>query len=362
LRRLDSLNIPVAITWSGSSLASEFTNYIGVVGQFGRPTANAGFHKSDLVIALGSRLPTTVTGQNKSMLKGKIIHVDIDSHELALSDQNLATIPILMDVPLFIERLFEKLLQSTTKISRKPGEWLSDLKKDFQEETASLRLMPPSQRTMKLNSHEAVASLLENAGRKDILVIDGGGTALYSCFQAAPLEQYGHIVSLNAISSMGTAPGQMIGALNANPDSRVTGVIGDGSFFMALNALPNLAHISRSYLIVISNGGYLAIRHTQEKFLGSRFDGTWAPEDSPLPSVREVSLALGFRYISLSDQVVEGANIVFGDEENRSQATVVEVFTDPNQRAYWTACTRIDEQSGNLVSAPLSNMSKGDST
>jgi acetolactate synthase-1/2/3 large subunit len=360
VKNIDSLNIPVAVTWSGSSLSSEFVNYVGVVGQFGRPTANLAFHESDLVLALGSRLPTTVTGQNKTLLKGKIINVDIDPHELELSGGALETTPILMEVPPFIERLFETTLGSADAIARKPNAWLSGLKESFLKETASLRLRRPPQPGARLNSHEAVAALLEGAERKDTIVIDGGGTALYSGFQAAPLEQFGHVVSLNAISSMGTAPGQMVGALNANPESRVIGVIGDGSFFMALNALPTLARNIRCYLIVISNGGYLAIRHTQEKFLGSRFDGTWTPDSSPLPSVRKVSLALGFRYIPLTEGVLDPSRLVFSNQEHGIRATVIEVFTDPNQRAYWSASTRIDEESGNLMTAPLSTMSRGD--
>ena len=355
---LSALGIPIGVTWSGASLASRVRNYVGVVGQFGRPTANRAFHLSDVALVLGSRLPTTVTGHNRDMLRGKIFHVDLDSAELDIAQVRLQTSGVAATVRQVIDGLRGVAGHPfmTQAINYIP--WLGALQDEFLAEQVALRdslLIPSSDGCASIVSHAAIANLFMGVRCNDHLVIDGGGTALYSAFQAAPLDKFRNVVSLNAISSMGTAPGQMSGVLNSTTDGRVIGVIGDGSFAMALNALPRIALNPRAVLVVLSNQGYLAIRHTQERFLGSRFDGTWHSDDEDLPSVEKIARALGMNYVRHSTDCNGIEETLASLDHAPEAASVIEIETDPAQPPFWSVSTKLS-LGGKLIPNPLSVM------
>lgn len=353
---INSSGVPVAVTWSGTNLCGKLKNYCGVVGQFGRPAANSALHESDFAIALGSRLPNTVTGGNKSLLMNKIVHVDVDPQELKLSRDSMGSQSFLCDTEVFLSDLSQELDASDLASLDLWRAWRNLLTDRQKSDMAALQGAQDKAPAGFSNSHSAVSAFLGDAKTDDILVIDGGGTALYSGFQAAPMDKFLRVVSLNAISSMGTAPGQMVGSLKASSSGRVIGLIGDGSFVMALNALPSISSEPRALLIVISNGGYLAIRHTQERFLGHRFLGTWARDSEKLPSVRELAGSLGFNYVQYSQSETPGIQSVMDRFKETSKATILEIFTDVNQPPLWSASARLDTQTRRLSPLPLSSM------
>ena len=352
---LASLGIPICLTWSGAALASKILNYVGIVGQFGRPVANRTLHGSDFVLALGCRLPITVTGQNIEKLKNKIVLCDIDSSELMLSKKRLSTKNLKIDVSSFVKRLSE-ITPKLTGLNL--DNWLKSAAHNFELENNFLisGIRETLTESNSINSHFAFANLTKDIQPKDYLVIDGGGTALYTGYQAAPFERFAGVAALNAISSMGTAPAQMSGVLNAKPDSLVIGVIGDGSYVMALNALPNIASNKNAVLIIISNRGYLAIRHTQQRFLDSRFDGTWLTPENSLPSIENITIALGMNYVRYRPPYSSVHEILSDLNGRKDKATVIEVETDPAQPPFWGVKSYLDEK-GRLTSLPLFEMS-----
>lgn len=355
---LSSLDIPICVTWSAASLASRISNYVGVIGQFGRPVANRAFQESDFALVLGSRLPTTVTGQNRQLLQNRIFQVDLDPSELEISVSRLGSTVVESPVSPVIAGLSAILSDQANARPNPALAWLGGLRNEFELERLTLTHNPVSRvidGSEYFISHRAIAGLLEDARSTDYLVIDGGGTALYSGFQAAPLEKFAGVVSLNAISSMGTAPGQMGGVLNATRSGRVVGIIGDGSYAMALNALARIAGDPRAVLIVISNKGYLAIRHTQERFLGSRFTGTWYSGPDELPSISATARALGMNYVSYRGTGVVSDYLIPGSLSGSDSATVIEVQADPDQPPFWSVSTETAEN-GRPVARPLSTM------
>lgn len=347
--------IPTGVTWSGAIEARKLPNFAGVVGQFGRPAANEAFHLADFVICVGSRLSTTVTGQATEELKGKIVHLDVDEEELLASKRKLNTLPIQIDL-----RGDDLQILGGISFPQLDMDWLGSVLQSFSDETNQLAGNFSKVRNGFMNSHLAVGFLLSFEGSNEShLVIDGGGTALYSGFQAAPLEKFKSVVSLNAISSMGSAPGQIIGVANATDTGKIFGVIGDGSLFMALNALPEIARNPRVVLIVLSNNGYLAIRHTQQRFLGGRFFGTWSDEADSLPEIEPIVKSMGFSYhrvMNPGDLEVAKDKMLGG---NRETALVIEVFCDPNQPPFWSVSSQIDPDTGRANPLPLSQMAFG---
>ena len=82
---LKKFNLPVITTWSGVDLIeSNNSKYIGNVGVYGSRAANFTVQNSDLLLCLGSRLDTRITGGVPKTFarKSKVIAVDIDKNEL----------------------------------------------------------------------------------------------------------------------------------------------------------------------------------------------------------------------------------------------------------------------------------------
>ena len=86
---LRKFNIPIVTTWSGVDLVDHSNkNYIGNIGVYGSRSANFAVQNSDLILSLGSRLDTRVTGgvpKNFARNAEKIV-VDIDKNELNKED------------------------------------------------------------------------------------------------------------------------------------------------------------------------------------------------------------------------------------------------------------------------------------
>ena len=102
--------------------------------------------------------------------------------------------------------------------------------------------------------------------RKDAIIVDGGGTALYTGFQSSFLTQGQDIICSSAISSMGTGLAETIGSFMSKRYDNLICIIGDGSTLMNIQDLQSISDLKIPVLICIINNGYLAIRHTQEDF------------------------------------------------------------------------------------------------
>ena len=82
----ESLNIPVAFTWGAPDLMNyEDKLYIGTFGTHGMRHASFAVQNADLILSLGSRLDTRITGGKPETFirEGKLIMVDIDKGELS---------------------------------------------------------------------------------------------------------------------------------------------------------------------------------------------------------------------------------------------------------------------------------------
>lgn len=80
--------IPVTCSLPAVGLVPTYwTQYVGMLGHTGHPSANNNVYNADLIIALGARLDVRQTGSLvKQFAQGaKVVRVDIDAHELTYS-------------------------------------------------------------------------------------------------------------------------------------------------------------------------------------------------------------------------------------------------------------------------------------
>ena len=280
-------SLPFVTTWTGADLfpTDEPLN-LGIIGMSGQRGANKAIFNADLLICLGTHLsiPHTTTLYDNFAPQAKKIIVNIDSDQL----ENLNVkfeIKLNEDVNTYIDWL---ICQDFRKFS-----WPN------LQEFKNLNWYEPKF-TKRPNSNLYLRTLTKQVTGTSCLIVDGGGTALYTGFQSSVLKQKDRIICSSAISSMGTGLAETIGVSKHPVFSKLLCIIGDGSFLMNVQDLQTIRQDNINVVIsVINNNGYLAIRHTQKEFLGERYFGCHPEWNLTMPSFEKIAAAFEIPYVRL---------------------------------------------------------------
>jgi acetolactate synthase-1/2/3 large subunit len=150
------------------------------------------------------------------------------------------------------------------------------------------RSPPPTDGSYAFNDH--MTRLLPPG---TCMVIDGGGTALYTGFQSSYIKEGSRLICSMSMSAMGSGLPEAVGACFAAGKQLTTCLIGDGSLMLNLQELQTIAtHRLPIKIFVINNGGYLAIRQTQKAFQDGRYYGVGGA-DLQFPDVHRIGEAFG---------------------------------------------------------------------
>ncbi len=190
LKSMNDTGLPIILTWTSSSLASKFQNYKGIAGPFGHKSANSKLRNSDLILAIGTNLGPNIIGNDiEYLISKKIYFCNIDLEQIKFNQTRFESFGIRISADDFFEQFFKA--DFSNRIITDVEQSSPSLEEDYG--TCHLALAETENRTGFLHSH-GVVELLTRSGVTN-LVIDGGGTALYSGFQAAHLEKITHIIT-----------------------------------------------------------------------------------------------------------------------------------------------------------------------
>jgi len=166
--------------------------------------------------------------------------------------------------------------------------------------------------------------------RHDVIVVDGGGTVVYTSMQAFKIIQGQRMILSSGICAMGTGLPESIGACFANKRHRTICMIGDGSMQLNIQELQTIVHHNLPIKIfVFNNQGYLSIRITQKVYLENRLLGSTGSGGMSLPEYKKIARAYGLEYIRINNHremsrktrlALEGGNPV-----------ICEIMISPNQ-------------------------------
>jgi len=280
--------IPFVTTWNGCDLISTSNQLnLGIIGMSGQRGANKAVFKSDLLICLGTHMsiPQTTTLTKEYAKNAKKIIVNIDKNQLNNLNFNFDC-KINSDVNIYLKWLGKQ------KIKNFSWENLSQLKK--------MNWYIPK-KSAKPNSNFFMHKLTSAIKQKFCLVVDGGGTALYTGFQSSVVKEKDRIICSSAISAMGTGLAETIGVWESSHFKKMVCVIGDGSFLMNIQDLQTIAQNNINVsIILVNNNGYLAIRNTQREFLKGRYYGTHPKWNLTMPSFKKISKAFGVNYFKVN--------------------------------------------------------------
>ena len=259
--------IPVVTSLMGlDSVSHDNPSFAGMIGTYGNRYANLVAANSDLVLALGTRLDTRQTGTRpETFARGaKIVHVDIDPHEL--SSKVKEAYPINVDV-----------LQFLTELMRHNFDYDKDRINPWLERIKQFKALYPSFTNPDSDSIEPnyfMHLLSEFTPDDAIICLDVGQNQMWA---AQSLETRGaqRLLTQGGMASMGCALPMAIGASFARPDKVIVVITGDGGFQLNLQELQTVYHHNLPIkIIMLNNNCYGMVRQFQEQYFDSRFQST----------------------------------------------------------------------------------------
>lgn len=346
----ERLHVPVTTAWTNDLIPSDHPLYCGRQGTIGTRAGNFTVQNADLVLILGARMGIRQISYNwQSFARhAHTVQVDIDAAELEKPTFR-ANSPVQADVRLFLELLLEEIPRSHEPLPAH-REWLSWCRERVERYPTVL----PTQRISApgtINQYHFVELLFAASKPNDIFVC-GDATACITPFQAAQLKEGQRLFSNSGSASMGYDLPAAIGASFAAPGQRVICLAGDGSLQMNIQELATVAyHRLPIKLFILSNGGYLSIRTTQNNFF-KLLVGEGPESGVSFPDFAQVARGYGLpaRLIDPT-QAREGIAEVL--ESQGPQVAILEL--DRNQ-SFEPKLSSKRLPDGRMVTAPLEDM------
>ena len=286
---LKRFSIPVVTTWSGVDLIDyNDANYIGNVGVYGSRAANFTVQNSDLILCLGTRLDTRVTGgvPKSFARKAKKIVVDIDKNELGKKRGLKIDLKVETDIKIFF---YEFLKYNRENLYKK--EWLSKCNKWKLNYPLILKEFYNEKKFV--NPYVFINELSKILNSKDVIIADDGGHLTWT-IQAFKVKIGQKLFSAFGNSPMGYALPASIGA-SVVKKSRIICIDGDGSIQINLQELHTINKLNLPIKIfILNNDGYGIIKQFQELYLEKRFEASGKGVSNP--DFKKISNAFNINY------------------------------------------------------------------
>ena len=287
---LKIFKIPIVTTWSGVDLV-DYNNecYIGNVGVYGSRAANFTVQNSDLILCLGTRLDTRITGGvPKSFARGaKKIVVDIDKFELNKKRGLKIDLKVELDIKIF----FQEYKKYKKEIIIK-NDWLLRCKNWKSKYPIILKEFYNIKKYV--NPYVFMDSLSKTLNKKDVIIADDGGHLTWT-IQSFKVKFGQKLFSAFGNSPMGYALPASIGASVVKNKSRIICIDGDGSIQINLQELHTIDKLQLPIKIfILNNDGYGIIKQFQELYLGKRYEASGKGVSNP--DFKKISRAFNINY------------------------------------------------------------------
>ena len=317
--------LPFIPTWAClDTLPGKKNNNAGSFGVAATRYGNFAIQNSDLLIVLGSRLPTQVTGSNlKSFApKAKKIVVDIDINELRRTRGLKIDMKINMDLKKFFYQVNKKI-----QPKKNLEDWISHFSK-WQKKYPVCEKKYFKQKAF-VNSYVFMKKLSELTGKNDVLIPDASANLIWAMQSLGPNGQ--KIFTALNHSPMGYSMPALVGAFYADPKKRISCTIGDGSMQMNIQELETISHLKiPAKIFTLNNKGYGLIKQTQETWLNSFYVGVDKKSGLGMPNLIKVAKAYNIEtcVIRNNSEIEKKIKYVL----SRKKAIYCEVLVSDKQR------------------------------
>lgn len=291
---IQSTQIPVVTSLMGRGVIDEtYPHYLGMVGSYGNRCANMAIANADVLMVLGSRLDTRQTGAmiDSFLPEAKIIHVDIDSNELACHriERQIKIHAQVFD--------FVKALNSASIALSDFSSWtnyLSYLKANYNQKKEVERFVENKM------PYQCMSYLNRMMNEGDIVTTDVGQNQMWAA-QSIQLKKGQKYLTSGGLAPMGYAMPSALGCAFANPNKTVYSITGDGGFHMALQSLPLMTQYGLNIkLCVLNNNALGMITQFQHLYFDNRMAGTVPAGGYLAPNIKALAEAYNMEYFQVN--------------------------------------------------------------
>lgn len=292
------LGWPVALTWSmRDTLPDDDPLNIGSFGSQGGRAGNFAVQCADFVLAVGARLDPFETGvPSRFAPHASVVSVDVDRCEL----EKYSALGIHCDHVINVEAgVFIASLLSALKNCPKVRDYSA-----WKARIAMWRARYPTVgidelKSGPVNPYALVGALSDLLQEGDTIVADSGSNKNY-LFQAFRFKSRQRLFTWTNYACLGYALPAGIGACLAS-HRRVVAVMGDGALQFNIQELATAVfHELDLKLIILDNGGYSTIMHSQDGYLEGRHVASCRSGGLPIPELEPILRAYGWPVVTVT--------------------------------------------------------------
>lgn len=347
---IHDLKIPYLVSWSAIDIFPESDNLnVGRVGIYGDRHANILLQKSDLLVAIGTRLAIPQLGYDKTDFgrKAKKWIVEIDPTECA-KFEDLGWKILNNDAGQVLENLIHEL-NSPLDLEV----WRTDcisMKQTFPR--VEQLGPPPASESTQIHSG-VVLSYLNSVLEPDALVITDVGAALLNGHYLYEHDGDRRFFTSQGLGEMGFGLPAAIGAHFADPSKQLVCLNTDGAIMFNLQELQVVVeHKIAMKLFIFNNAGYSMIRISQENLFEGRLEGSTVNSGVSFPEFEDIAKTFGFNHVKIRNK----DDLKLIDESLVSpHPELIEVIMDPQQK-YFPRLATNKLSDGTLVSPPIEDL------
>jgi acetolactate synthase-1/2/3 large subunit len=305
--------------------------------------------KSDLIVAIGTRLAIPQLGYDKAdfgRCAAKWV-IEIDPTECAKFEE-LGWNIINSDAQHVLEELNSANFEGFSAQN-----WASDCQEMRARLPRKAQLGPEvSDPENQIHSGEVLNFLNSNLSHDAIIATDVGAALLTGHYM---YEQSGgrRLFTSQGLGEMGFGLPSAIGAYFANPNRQIVCLNTDGAMMFNLQELQLVTeHKIPLKLFIFNNLGYSMIKISQDNLFEGRLSGSTVKSGVSFPSFHQIAITFNLNYSSVSN-VAELPRITSALKSNTAE--LIEIKMDPDQKYYPRLATN-KLADGTLVSPPLEDL------
>ncbi len=308
LTLVNKLGFPVLPTWATMDmLPVDHPLLVGSFGLHGTRYGNFTVQNADLVLSIGCRLDTHLTGSptNTFAREARKIVVDIDATELNKYGKFGMSVDALIqaDAVAFLRAINHKL------DNFKPAD-ITEWRQRVVSWKQKYPICPPQYyRQIAVNPYVFVKKLAEESAPDDVIFVDTGCGVAWM-MQAFDFKPGQRLFSAFNNTPMGYALPASLGASLALGNKPVTCVTGDGGLQINIQELATIIRFNLPVRIfLLNNHGYSMIRQTQDQWLDSRYAASTVEGGLASPDFVKIAAAYGYRTINITTNNKLGRDI-----------------------------------------------------
>ncbi len=315
-RFASTYQIPVVHTMMGIGvLPTDHGMYYGMVGNNGKPYANAAMNESDLLIVVGARVADRAVNQPELITENKImVHIDVDPAEIGKNAAS--TIPIVGDVKTILNQIFDEGQEISTAAHKG---WIDTLD-GYREKLAKKRNPRPG----FVDPAEFVKRLSMSMKDDGIYVADVGQNQIWSC--ANYFMKKGRFLTTGGMGTMGYSIPAAMGAKRAlGDDAQVVAVCGDGAFQMSFMELATMKQHAINVKVIVLKNNYLGMVRQYQHFT---YNDNYSVVDlSGSPDLEMLAKAYSIPFVRVTD--MEDIDKKIADFLESDETALMECIIDP---------------------------------